>query len=74
MRLDEWRERYFLEPRPSLQDLQRNCRNGSLPAEKICRRWYVQVCGQTDLTPKQKTPLTDPQVMGLVNKVLGDNG
>ncbi|SEH04317.1 DNA-binding protein [Candidatus Venteria ishoeyi] len=72
IRLDKWREKYFIgNERPSMPDLQRNCKNGTLPAQKICKRWYILVSSENDLTPIQNRSITgNPAADALVNRVL----
>ena len=73
MKLKDWRERYFIEPRPALSDLQRSCRTGRLPAQKVCKHWYVMVHSETDLSPVQRASLTgNAAADALVARVLAD--
>lgn len=73
MKLIEWRERHFIEPRPALADLQRACRAGRLPAQKVCKHWYVMVRSEADLTPVQRASTTGNTVAdALVARVMAD--
>ena len=73
IRLIDWRQRHFVEPRPALADLQRACRENRLPAQKICKHWYIQVHSETDLTPVQRRSMTgNARADALVNRVLAD--
>lgn len=69
--LNDWRDRYFLgEERPEIRDLQAACRDGKLPAEKVCKRWYIRVRSDDDLTPVQRTGSTgNPAADALVARV-----
>lgn len=46
IRLIEWIKKEFKEPRPSLNAIQRLCRENKLPdaeVKKIGKKWYVKV-------------------------------
>lgn len=44
MLLIEWRERNFIEPRPSLRTFQKWCSEGEIPgAKKIGNLWFVDI-------------------------------
>lgn len=44
MLLSEWRERNFIEPRPSLRTFQKWCSEGEIPgAKKIGNLWFVDI-------------------------------
>lgn len=41
LHLDDWRERYFAEPKPAKVTVRRWARSNKIPARKVGGDWYV---------------------------------